>query len=157
MILQCWNSIQNALRMLSWKNPVVLQVASDVDMVETFRIEKNPHGTRSDTGGYGCQPKNMGPPPPKSSILIGFSIIFTIHFGGFPLNGVNVSSMVVFGSRKRWDRWHSPSPNWQEKYHLYTTYSPCLLGGYMLPTTFYGNQKQPLNIQYPVKQLIMDW
>ena len=19
-------------------------------------------------------------------------------------------------------RWHSPSPNWQEKYHLYTTY-----------------------------------
>ena len=22
----------------------------------------------------------------------------------------------------RWDRWHSPSPNWQEKYHLYTTY-----------------------------------
>ncbi len=24
-------------------------------------------------------------------------------------------------------RWHSPSPNWQEKYHLYTTYSPCLL------------------------------
>ena len=31
------------------------------------------------------------------------------------------------------------SPNWQEKYHLYTTYSPCLLGGYMLATTFYGN------------------
>ena len=31
-------------------------------------------------------------------------------------------SMVVSGSRKRWDRWHSPSPNWQEKYHLYTTY-----------------------------------
>ena len=26
-------------------------------------------------------------------------------------------------------RWHSPSPNWQEKYHLHTTYSPCLLGG----------------------------
>ncbi len=22
-----------------------------------------------------------------------------------------------------------PSPNWQEKYHLYTTYSPCFLGG----------------------------
>ena len=28
--------------------------------------------------------KNRGGPP-KSSILIGFSIIFTIHFGGFPL------------------------------------------------------------------------
>ena len=25
---------------------------------------------------------------------------------------------------KRWDRWHSPSPNWQEQYHLYTTYNP---------------------------------
>ncbi len=36
----------------------------------------------------------------------------------------------------RGGRWHSPSPNWQERYHLYTTYSPCLLGGYMLPTTF---------------------
>ncbi len=31
-------------------------------------------------------------------------------------------SMVVSGSPKRWDRWHSPSPNWQEKCHLYTTY-----------------------------------
>ena len=31
---------------------------------------------------YGCQPKNKG--TPKSSVLIGFSIIFTIHFGGFP-------------------------------------------------------------------------
>ena len=31
--------------------------------------------------------------------------------------------MVVSGSRKRWDRWHSPSPNWQYIpliYHLYT-------------------------------------
>ena len=24
------------------------------------------------------------------------------------------------------------SPNWQEKCHLYTTYSPCLLGGYII-------------------------
>ena len=33
--------------------------------------------------------------------------------------------MVVSGSPKRWDRWHSPSPNWQHIplgsiYHLYT-------------------------------------
>ena len=48
---------------------------------------------------------------------------------------IGQNSMVVSGSPKRWDRWHSPSPNWQEKNHLYTTYSPCLLGGYMLPTT----------------------
>ena len=30
--------------------------------------------------------------------------------------------MVVFGSPKRWDRWHSPSPNWQYIpliYHIY--------------------------------------
>ena len=33
------------------------------------------------------------------------------------------------GSHSGIGRWHSPSPNWQEKYHLYTTYSPCLLGG----------------------------
>ena len=33
----------------------------------------------SDISLNGCQPKNNG--TPKSSILIGFSIIFTIHFG----------------------------------------------------------------------------
>ena len=37
-----------------------------------------------------------------------------------------------------------PSPNWQEKYHLYTTYSPCLLGGYIVPTTYHQNLKNPL-------------
>ena len=44
-------------------------------------------------------------------------------------------------------RWHSPSPNWQEKYHLYTTYSPCRTWGVKNATdpTCYGNQKQPLN------------
>ena len=26
-------------------------------------------------------------------------------------------------------RWHSPSPKWQEKCHLYTTYSPCRTWG----------------------------
>ena len=30
----------------------------------------------------GVSSKNKGNPPPKSSILIGFSLIFTIHFGG---------------------------------------------------------------------------
>ena len=30
-------------------------------------------------------------------------------------------SMVVSGSPKRWDRWHSPSPNWQV---CHTTYIP---------------------------------
>ena len=38
-----------------------------------------------------------------------------------------LESMVVSGSPKRWDRWHSPSPNWQEKYHLYTTYIPLIV------------------------------
>ena len=37
----------------------------------------------------------------------------------------------------------------------YTTYIPliyCLQGGYMLPTTFYGNQKQPLNKDFQICQ-----
>ena len=33
---------------------------------------------------------------------------------------ISTISMVVSGSPKRWDRWHSPSPNWQEKCHLYS-------------------------------------
>ena len=43
---------------------------------------------------------------------------FATHFGGWS-NLMQMYSMVVSGSPKRWDRWHSPSPNWQEKYHLY--------------------------------------
>ena len=61
-------------------------------------------------------------------------------------------SMVVFGSRKRWDRWHSPSPNWQEKYHLYTTYIPCLLGGYMLPIPPFRGTSFP-TIEFPLEML----
>ena len=33
---------------------------------------------------YGCWTKNNGTVPPNHPILIGFSIIFTIHFGGKP-------------------------------------------------------------------------
>ena len=33
-------------------------------------------------------------------------------------------------------------------YHLYTTYSPCQWGDYMLPTTYYQNQETPLIICY---------
>ena len=51
--------------------------------------------------------KNKG--TPKSSILIGFSIIFTIHFGGFPpifwkhpyvSNGLKPPNYVGFGHPK---------------------------------------------------------
>ena len=38
-------------------------------------------------------------------------------------------------SLHRWDRWQFHPPI-GSIYHLYTTYSPCLLGGYMLPTTY---------------------
>ena len=31
-------------------------------------------------------------------------------------------------------RWHSPSPNWQEKYHLYTTYIYILPSGGLYAT-----------------------
>ena len=42
-------------------------------------------------------------------------------------------------------RWHIIHIiNWREKCHLHIPLIYCLLGGYMLPTTFYGNQKQPL-------------
>ena len=42
-------------------------------------LEKNKHTKSGKNMGVS---KNRG--TPKSSILIGFSIIFTIHFGGFP-------------------------------------------------------------------------
>ncbi len=37
-----------------------------------------------------------------------------------------VFSMDFSGSPKRWDRFYSPSPNWQEKYHLYN-YIPLIV------------------------------
>ena len=52
-----------------------------------LRIECHPGGDdcilRGSSNLYMGVSKNNG--TPKSSILIGFSIIFTIHFGGFPL------------------------------------------------------------------------
>ena len=53
--------------------------------------------------------------------------------------------MVVSGSPNRWQV--ACNPPTRSIYHLYTTYIPliyCHLGDYMLPTTFWGNQKQPL-------------
>ena len=52
--------------------------------------------------------------------------------------------VVTLVLRKRWDRWHSPSPNWQYIaliYHLYIAF-----WGVKNATdpTFYGNQKEPL-------------
>ena len=49
---------------------------------------------RDSVGVYGCWTKNRGVFPPKSSILIGFSIIFTIHFGGTPIFG-NIHSVAL--------------------------------------------------------------
>ena len=56
-----------------------------------------------------------------------------------------IQSMVVlgvFGSRKRWDRWHIIP-----KLAVYTVCIPLILpsaGLYATDPTFYGNQKQPL-------------
>lgn len=51
---------------------------------------------------------------------------------------------VFPGSLNRWYRYQSP--NWQyiALIYIYISLIYCILGGYMLPTTFYGNQKQPL-------------
>ena len=60
----------------------------------------------------------------------GYRVIFDVGMGSWePRKPYSLGrvfwyplSMVVSGSPKRWDRWHSPSPNWQVFYHLYTTY-----------------------------------
>ena len=44
-----------------------------------------------------------------------------------------ITSIAVSGSLNRWDRWYIITLPWQEKYHLYTTYSSCQLDDYMLP------------------------
>ena len=65
-----------------------------------------------------------------SSIPLVFQSPYSSHTLGLIgcecVKGSYKSMVVDAGSPKRWDRWHSPSSNWQEKYHLYTTYSPCL-------------------------------
>ena len=54
--------------------------------------------------------------------------------------------MVVSGSPKRWDRWHSPSPNWQEKYHLYTTYILPSGGLYATDPTLLGEPETTIDV-----------
>ena len=58
-------------------------------------------------------------------------------------------SMDFSGSCKGWDRWHSPSPNWQEGH---TTYIPLIVlaepgGPHIIPSPpFMGTSiQQPLN------------
>ena len=43
-------------------------------------------------------------------------------------------------------RWHSPSPNWQERYHLYTTY--------ILPS---GGVHNPYNLLWEPETTIECW
>ena len=71
---------------------------------------------------------------------------------------VNLINGCWNGSPKRWDgRWHSPSPNWQEKYHLYI---PLIVlafwGGYMLPIpSFKGTISTTVDLRvsrYPLKK-----
>ena len=64
--------------------------------------------------------------------------------------------MVVSGSPKRWDRWHSPSPNWQEKYHLYTTYI-LPSGGLYNPYHRLGEPETTIDIRLPSGKLTWQW
>ena len=70
--------------------------------------------------------------------------------------------MVVFGSRKRRDRWHMITPpNKGNDYKWYISGMELLpIGGWtMPPTTFYGNQKQPLIVGgfNPIEKYESNW
>ena len=66
--------------------------------------------------------------------LCGVRFLLLFSFSRKFFVGKVLPSMVVFGSRKRWAWWHIIPHLAGIIYHLhYTTYSPCPLGGYMLP------------------------
>ena len=72
-------------------------------------------------------PKMVGFPP-KSSMLIGFSIIFTIHFGGFPpIFGSTPTQGCSFGNESK------PNPGNQHldlaRYHLWLCLFPKMYCG----------------------------
>ena len=69
------------------------------------------------------------------------SVFFGPIFDVWGLRFLQIVNGWDAGSPKRWDRWLIVHPPIGRKN---TTYSHCLLGGYILPTTFYGNPKQPL-------------
>ena len=79
-----------------------------------------------------------------------YSLLVKVFSGCVPVRCVETTlekciySMVVFGSHKRWDRWHSPSPNWQYIPLIYHLYIAFWGAPYATDPTFYGNQKQPL-------------
>ena len=66
----CWNREKSRLRSRG--------------VIAATRTQMNTgHGDNHDYL-YGCQPKNNGKTPQIIHLFIGFSMIFTIHFGGFP-------------------------------------------------------------------------
>ena len=71
-----------------------------VDSEASIRVDADKAGG----GDFGCCPKNRG----------GWKTTPKIPW--------EFSQWLFLGPIKGWDRWHSPSPNWQEKCHLYTTY-----------------------------------
>ena len=72
--------------------------------------------------------------------------VFTATTRSYKFRGSRVCQWLFLVPVKG-GRWHIIPP-----LAVYTTYIPliyliyCLLGGYMLPTTLYGNQKQPLSM-----------
>ncbi len=79
-------------------------------MVTTIDVGEGVSSSRSITSWYyfcncyGCQPKNNGKTPQIIPCLIGFSIIFTIHFGVFPpiFGNIPISTIRIFRL------WNSP-------------------------------------------------
>ena len=78
-------------------------------------------------------------------------LILPVRYG-LPIRGLS-SWLVAEDTEQALCQWLFLVPVKGGRWHIiphlavYTTYIPliyCLLGGYMLSTTFYGNQKQPL-------------
>ncbi len=65
---------------------------------------------------------------------------------GVEIRNILKFSMVGMLVPLKRGRWHSPSPNWQEKYHLYTTYI-LPSGGFYNPYHLLGEQETTLEIQ----------
>ncbi len=104
-------------------SPSILKVKSPISPIfgstPTWGIFGNDFSPSTKKEGFFKDPGtwNLEQKKQESSIRMSW---FMSGFGGF--EGCSIQWIFQVP-------WHSPSPNWQEKYHLYTTYSPCLLGG----------------------------
>ena len=110
---------------------------------------------------YGCQPKNMGKPP-NHPCFLGFSIIFTIHFGGkLPIFGstpIALSNLDLHNKMRMEKSEAKISSQMAVRLMvIFIPWDPNPLKSHQKSKNSKSNHPKSVHIQYPAKLKHISW